>query len=115
MMYVSIAIFLLMVLLNLLFKIASFFRLSIPLLYALVSAYPFSGLGTGAGDAGNPYFYRAGCAGHSELGRYDSKEESCANGEKTKFLYSPIISRTTRSAILTAPTNTNKLNMSSPM
>lgn len=35
MMYASIAIFLLMVLLNLLFKIASFFRLGIPLLYAL--------------------------------------------------------------------------------
>jgi hypothetical protein len=35
MMYVSIAVFLLMVLLNLLFKIASFFRLGIPLLYAL--------------------------------------------------------------------------------
>ncbi len=35
MMYASIAVFLLMVLLNLLFKIASFFRLGIPLLYAL--------------------------------------------------------------------------------
>jgi len=35
MMYASIAIFLIMVLLNLLFKIASFFRLGIPLLYAL--------------------------------------------------------------------------------
>ncbi len=35
MMYVSIAVFLLMVLLNLLFKIASFFRLGIPLLYVL--------------------------------------------------------------------------------
>ena len=35
MMYVSIAIFLLMLLLNVMFKIASFFRLGIPLLYAL--------------------------------------------------------------------------------
>lgn len=35
MMYVSIAIFLLMLLLNILFKVASFFRLGIPLLYAL--------------------------------------------------------------------------------
>jgi pilus assembly protein TadC len=36
MMYVSIAIFLLMLLLNFMFKIASFFRLGIPLLYALL-------------------------------------------------------------------------------
>ncbi|MGI5848879.1 MAG: hypothetical protein ACOX8Q_02220 [Christensenellales bacterium] len=35
MMYASIVIFLIMVLVNLLFKIASFFRLGIPLLYAL--------------------------------------------------------------------------------
>lgn len=35
MMYVSIFIFLLMLLLNAMFKIASFFRLGIPLLYAL--------------------------------------------------------------------------------
>lgn len=35
MMYVSIAIFLLMLLLNILFKVASFFRLGVPLLYAL--------------------------------------------------------------------------------
>jgi len=35
MMYASIVIFLIMVLVNLLFKIASFFRLSVPLLYAL--------------------------------------------------------------------------------
>jgi ABC-type proline/glycine betaine transport system permease subunit len=35
MMYASIAIFLIMFLLNLLFKIASFFRLGIPLLYTL--------------------------------------------------------------------------------
>lgn len=34
MMYASIAIFLIMVLVNLLFKIASFFRLGIPLFYA---------------------------------------------------------------------------------
>jgi pilus assembly protein TadC len=36
MMYASIVIFLIMVLVNLLFKIASFFRLGVPLLYALV-------------------------------------------------------------------------------
>ncbi len=35
MMYASIVIFLIMVLVNLLFKIASFFRLGVPLLYAL--------------------------------------------------------------------------------
>lgn len=35
MMYASIAIFLIMVLVNLLFKIASFFRLGVPLFYAL--------------------------------------------------------------------------------
>ena len=35
MMYASIAIFLIMFLLNLLFKIASFFRFGIPLLYAI--------------------------------------------------------------------------------
>ncbi|MEA4848838.1 MAG: hypothetical protein VB106_16525 [Clostridiaceae bacterium] len=35
MMYVSVVIFLIMVLVNLLFKIASFLRLGIPLLYAL--------------------------------------------------------------------------------
>lgn len=35
MMYASIVIFLLMLLLNFMFKIASFFRLGIPLLYAL--------------------------------------------------------------------------------
>ena len=36
MLYVSILIFLLMFFLNFLFKIASFFRLGIPLLYALI-------------------------------------------------------------------------------
>ena len=36
MMYASIFIFLLMLLLNSIFKIASFFRLGIPLLYALI-------------------------------------------------------------------------------
>lgn len=36
MMYASIAIFLIMFLLNLVFKIASFFRLGVTLLYALV-------------------------------------------------------------------------------
>ena len=35
MMYASIVVFFMMVLVNLLFKIASFFRLSVPLLYAL--------------------------------------------------------------------------------
>lgn len=35
MMYASVAVFLILVLINLLFKIASFFRLGIPLLYAL--------------------------------------------------------------------------------
>ena len=35
MMYASIVVFLIMVLVNLLFKIASFFRLGVPLLYAL--------------------------------------------------------------------------------
>ena len=35
MMYASIAVFLIMVMVNLLFKIASFFRLGVPLLYAL--------------------------------------------------------------------------------
>lgn len=41
MMYASIFIFLLMLLLNVLFKIASFFRLGIPLLYALFVAVLF--------------------------------------------------------------------------
>ena len=41
MMYASIFIFLLMLLLNAMFKIASFFRLGIPLLYALFVAILF--------------------------------------------------------------------------
>ena len=41
MMYASIFIFLLMIVLNVLFKIASFFRLSIPLFYALFVAILF--------------------------------------------------------------------------
>ena len=42
MMYASIIVFLIMVLVNLLFKIASFFRLGVPLLYALAVPILFS-------------------------------------------------------------------------
>ena len=42
MMYASIVVFLIMFLLNLLFRIASFFRLGVPLLYAIIVPILFS-------------------------------------------------------------------------
>ena len=41
MMYASVAVFIILVLVNLLFRIASFFRLGLPLLYALAAPILF--------------------------------------------------------------------------
>lgn len=76
MMYASIVIFLIMVLVNLLFKIASFFSAGHTAALCAGRAYPFPGLGTGAGNAGHPNIHWADCAGCSELGDYGTKEDS---------------------------------------
>ena len=82
MMYVSIAVFLLMVLLNLLFKIASFFRLSIPLLYALAAPIIFPDWVQEQETLATFIFCRADFAGHPELDRYDSKEDPAQTERK---------------------------------